>query len=43
MLTAFADFSKGTKRLRSYKITSTATAQNMLTQVRREDGLEESA
>lgn len=40
VMLAFADFSNGTKRTRNYKITSTAAAQNMLTSVRREDGLE---
>ena len=43
VLAAFADFSRGAKRTQRYKTVNTALAQNMLTQVRREDGLEESA
>ena len=40
VLAAFADFAKGNKRTMRYKTVNTAIAQNMLTQVRREDGLE---
>ena len=40
VVAAYTDFSKGEKRTRAYKITSTARVQNMLTKVRREDGLE---
>ena len=40
VLAAFADFAKGNKRTLRYKTVNTAIAQNMLTQVRREDGLE---
>ena len=41
VMAAFADFSRGVKRTRSYKILDTLAAQNMLTQVRRADGLED--
>ena len=40
VIAAYTDFSKGEKRTRAYKITSTARVQNLLTKVRREDGLE---
>ena len=40
VLAAFADFSKGVKRTMRYAKVNTIAAQNMLTQVRREDGLE---
>ena len=40
VITAYCDFSNGTKRTRAYKITSTSRVQNMLTGVRKEDGLE---
>ena len=40
VMAAFADFAKGNKRTLRYKTVNTAIAQNMLTQVRREDGLE---
>ena len=40
VMAAFADFSRGAKRTLRYKTVNTAIAQNMLTTVRREDGLE---
>ena len=40
VMAAFADFSRGVKRTQRYKTLNTAIAENMLTQVRREDGLE---
>lgn len=40
VISAYTDFSKGEKRTRAYKITSTSRVQNMLTKVRKEDGLE---
>lgn len=40
VMAAFADFSKGVKRTLRYKTVNTAAAQNMLTLVRIEDGLE---
>ena len=40
VIAAYTDFSKGEKRTRAYKITSTARVQNMLTKIRKEDGLE---
>lgn len=41
VLTAYTDFSHGAKRTMRYKTVNTALAQNMLTKVRREDGLED--
>jgi hypothetical protein len=41
VLSAYADFVSGTKRTRNYKITNTLRAQNMLTAVRKNDGLED--
>lgn len=41
VLAAFADFSRGAKRTMRYSNVNTALAQNMLTAVRREDGLED--
>ena len=40
VMAAYTDFAKGERRTRAYKINSTARVQNMLTKVRREDGLE---
>ena len=41
VLAAFTDLSRGNKRTMRYKTVNTALAQNMLTKVRREDGLED--
>lgn len=40
VISAYTDFCKGEKRTRFYKITNTSRVQNMLTNVRKEDGLE---
>lgn len=41
VLSAFADFTTGKKRTNAYKISDTTRARNMLTAVRKEDGLED--
>lgn len=40
IIAAFSDFTNGVKRIRSYKINDTMRTQNMLTAVRKADGLE---